>query len=182
MAKRRKRTPRKGSQLSMIPETKKVFGGSLLKGNAKEKRPVSTKHPMHIVLRSLKAKGNKSFLNYRNRKKVDGIVFKQAKRFGIEIWHYENVGNHLHLTVRVRHRQSFLSFLKAISGLIARFIMGCEKGSPMNDTFWDARPFTRIVDWGKRSIQTLKQYMHKNRLQALGFSFRGNTQIEFSTA
>jgi hypothetical protein len=60
--------------------------------------------------------------------------------------------------------------------------MGCEKGSPMKNTFWDARPFTRIVDWGKISIRTLKQYMAKKRLQALGFSVRGSIQNEFSTA
>jgi REP element-mobilizing transposase RayT len=140
MAQKKKRLLRKGTQISMLRKAEKIFGGSLLKGNAKKKRPVSTKHPMHVVLISSKAVGQRSFLNHRNRQSVDGIIFKQAKRFNIHIYHHENAGNHLHLSVRTRHRRSFLSFLKVISGLIARSIMGCEKGSPMKDTFWDEDP------------------------------------------
>lgn len=183
MARKKKRLPRKGTQLHLIPAPKKVFGGSLLKGNAKEERPISTKHFMHLVLRSSLAKGRRSFLHDKNWRKVNRIVREQAGSAGIKIKHFENVGNHLHIVVLIPSRKALFRFLRSISGIIARFIMGAERNNPKTVKFWDARPFSRIVAWGERSLRPLKEYMHKNREQALGFSFRGNTpRFEFSSA
>ena len=44
------------------------FGGDLLKGNAREQRPISNKRPMHLVMRSTLATGERSFLNARKKK------------------------------------------------------------------------------------------------------------------
>ena len=55
-----------------------------------------------------------------------------------------------------------------MSGLIARVILKAEKGHKSSQTFWDARPFTRVAAWGKAYDQ-LKSYLRLNTLEALGF-------------
>jgi REP element-mobilizing transposase RayT len=168
------RRVKKTSQLSLfIPETTStVFGGSRLKSNPKEKRPVSRKNAMHFVLRSSHAKGKRSMRCGENRKRVDGIIYKQAKASGIRIYKYQNMGNHLHILLRVHDRRLLARYLRAISGLIARVVLGCERGSPTRiKQFWDGRPFSRIVEWGK-AYKDARNYLEKNRLQALGFDFQ----------
>src|SRR5258708_236562 len=108
-------------------KTSKYFGGAYLKNsNPKEKRPISTTKSMHVVLRSSMAKGPLSFL--KADRQLRGIIEKQAKRHGVKVYHQANGGNHLHLIVLPRSREAFKSFIRATSGLIARLILGVERG------------------------------------------------------
>ncbi len=34
---------------------------------------------------------------------------------------------------------------------------------------WSARPFTRLVSWGKNSVDRLRRYFGQNRDEVLGF-------------
>jgi hypothetical protein len=145
---------------------RRVHGGSYAKGKRKTARPIDTKKPIHLVLKSTKAIGQKSFLHPKNRKLVDETVYKYAKRFGIRIYTYSNSGNHLHLNVRAKSRQLFQSYLRTISGIIPRVILKAKKGEPKGK-FWDALAFTRVADWG-RAYQNLKSYIVQNILEAAG--------------
>jgi REP element-mobilizing transposase RayT len=148
---------------------KRSFGGSLLcNSNAKTARPISTKESMHIVLRSSLAKGIYSMLKNDKAKRIRQAVDAQAKRFHIKIYEFANVGNHLHILVKASHRQLFKSFLRAISGLIARITLGVEKGSAKGIKFWDQRPFTRIVSWAN-DFKIARSYVVQNFNEALGF-------------
>jgi hypothetical protein len=156
-----------------IPKTTKVFGGSLLKGNPKQKRPISTKHAMHLVLRSSLAIYNRSLLKHRSQ--VDRIIRNQAEKFGVRLYRYENVGNHIHLLVKTGHRFLLIRFLRSVSGLIARTVLKAERGTKRLGSneltalrFWDARPYSRVVEWG-RAYKNMCDYMDKNKLQAIGF-------------
>jgi REP element-mobilizing transposase RayT len=144
----------------------KPFGGSQLKGNPKVKRPFSRKHLIHLILKSSKAKGAHSFLHPRNRKKIDPLVRSLAKRFGLSIKDYVNVGNHLHILVKAGHRICLTRFLRTLTGLIPRKLLGCHKTHPLEEPFWDGRPFTKIVSAGKRPFMIIKKYFDKNRKQA----------------
>ena len=145
----------------------KYFGGAYLKNsNPKEKRPVSTKRCMHLVLRSLKAKAEFSFL--RRDQKIKKIIGAQAVHFGVKIYRMANGGNHLHLIILPRSREAFKGFIRSISGLIARTVLHAEKGNAKNLRFWDKRPFTRIIEWG-REYRTVCRYLLQNTLEALGF-------------
>src|SRR5262249_49760940 len=84
-----------------------VHGGEQAKGKRKEFRPLSTKDPIHLVLRSSKAKGTLSFRNKAHRTLVHQIIKKQAKRFYVQLKNYQNVGNHLHLEVKISGRHEF---------------------------------------------------------------------------
>lgn len=145
----------------------KSFGGDLLKkSNPKGKRPITTKRSMHLVMRSSLAKGNKSLL--KNEKQIRFILTNQSTRFGVKIYKYANAGNHLHMIIRPSSRKAFHKFIKAVSGLIARLILKAERGQPVKQQFWDQRPFTRIIEWG-REFTTVSSYLTQNILEAIGF-------------
>jgi REP element-mobilizing transposase RayT len=146
----------------------KDFGGSLIKGNPREARPISVKRPMHLVLRSTLAKGKCSFLNARRAKQIRLIVENSARVQGIKIYRFANSGNHLHLIILARSRLAFSRFIRTITGLIARLTLGVERGKSMGIKFWDARPFTRILEWG-RDFRRACEYLLQNTLEAFGF-------------
>lgn len=153
----------------------KAFGGSLLKkSHAKSKRPVSTRLPMHVVLRSSKARGRRSMLAPAHARKVNAIVRGDARKFGVRVLEFANVGNHMHLLVRAGNRWAFLYFLRSISGRIAMELTGARKGLGLwtkddgaKDPFWDKRPFTRVVE-GRRGYRAASDYVMLNQLEAAG--------------
>src|SRR4051812_13907099 len=117
---------RRPTQTSFFKPAPKYFGGTNLKGNPRGKRPISITKPTHLVMRSKHARRDWSFLHKNNRKNVDGIITAQAKKLGIKIYGYSNSGNHLHLNVLFPSLRAYRVFIRAISGLIARAVMGCE--------------------------------------------------------
>jgi len=153
------------------------FGGSLLKNsNAKIKRTLDSNKCLHIVLRSSLAKGSRSMLNQNNKGKVYKIIQTQAKKVGIKIYRYANVGNHLHLLIKFSKRRFYIRFIRSITGLIARQILKAEKNNAASNIkkFWDQRPFSRIVDWGT-SYRIAKDYVTLNILESLGVISRAES-------
>jgi REP element-mobilizing transposase RayT len=144
----------------------KEFGGIHIKGNARSQRPVAAKRPMHLVMRSTLAVGSRSFL--RKRRQLEELVRKTGKAKGVKIYRMANAGNHLHLIVLPKTRASYRAFIRAISGLIARSTLGAQRGRALGQKFWDALPFTRILEWG-RDYRNTCDYLLQNTLEALGF-------------
>ncbi len=125
------------------------------------------KRPIHLVMRSTMATKELSFLRPVRAKRIELIVRKQALRFGLKVYQYANTGNHLHLVVRTNRRDAFRAFIRAISGIIARVTTGIERGALLGGRFWDARPFTRILEWG-REYKNVCAYILQNILEVLG--------------
>jgi REP element-mobilizing transposase RayT len=152
-------------------QTARQFGGMLLRGNAKEKRPLSTKEAIHLVLKSHLATGGRSFLLKKNSGRIEFIVRRAAKTAGIKIYHFVNVGNHLHLVIKLDRtsataaRSAFRSFIRSVTGLIARHVLGAERNNGKGIKFWQSRPFTRVLTWG-RDYNLVARYMTKNSEQA----------------
>jgi REP element-mobilizing transposase RayT len=155
-------------QLLLMPKIKLTHGGSRTKGNPRAARPLCSKRPIHLVIRSSLATGSKSFLSSRFKTRIIAIVQKQGTKFGVKIYDYANGGNHLHMIVKIHSHTLFKNFLRAVTGLIARLVQSSEKGRAAKAKFWDARPFTRIAEWGK-AYDHLKSYLTLNKLEALGF-------------
>jgi REP element-mobilizing transposase RayT len=163
----------------------KEFGGSLHgKGNAKVARPLSTKQAMHVVLRSSLAKGNWSLRSAKNIKMVEQTLRKLAAQYGIKIYKFANVGNHIHLLIKLGNRFTFAPFIRAFAGIIAMKVTGAKKMSamksvlkthsalrdgliPVADKFWDFRPWSRIVEWGI-AYSHVKSYVIQNEKEASG--------------
>ena len=171
----------------------KFFGGALLDGKRKSFRPLSSKDSIHFVLRSEWALGKDSFLVLRNKKTIESIIKKFAKKFGVKIYQQAVTSNHLHLLLKITNRYLYRSFIKAISGMIASHVMGQQSfklfaksrrlslaGGGVTETqtsdkskdkaqgFWQFRPFSRVVNWG-RDFKNCTAYLKQNVLEALGF-------------
>jgi len=146
----------------------KKFGGTGLKGNAREQRPISTKRPIHLVMKSTLARGDKSFLSKTRARRIEDLVHRQGRLCGVKVYRFANSGNHLHLVIKPASKRAFQTYIRAISGLIARITLGAEKGKARGLKFWDARPFTRIIEWG-RDYRNVCNYVLQNTLEAIGF-------------
>lgn len=156
----------------------KDFGGSLLRGNAREQRPISVKRPMHLVMRSSLATGTHSFRRTQNARRIEMAFRSMASKHSVKIYRYANSGNHLHLILLPKSRVAFRNFIRAITGLIARIVLKAERGKARTEAdehvekstsrFWDARPFSRILEWG-RDYQNVCWYLLQNTLEATGF-------------
>ncbi len=102
------------------------YGGSLRnkrKGRVGA-RPLSTKHTMHLVLKSTKAKGEWNFLRPAHNKNIRRIIDKFAFVYGVKLVSFANASNHLHMQIRLSNRFAYDPFIRAITGAIALSVTG----------------------------------------------------------
>ena len=150
-------------------ETKKRYartahGGRPSLGSRKLERPLSAKCWIHLVLKSEKAVGKLSFLHAPNKIAVQKILKEKARKFGVSIADEANVGNHIHLKIRITSRASFQKFLRAVTTLIARRVTGARRGKPFGK-FWQDLAYTRVLKSYTEELN-LKGYFHANRNEA----------------
>jgi len=127
------------------------------------RRPRGTDRSMHVVIKSDLAKGN---LNLRrHHDKIRRLIYRIGFKRNVRVYRIVNVGNHIHLSLRLINVSSWKGFISGITGGIAS-IVGFKK-SPLHPSFWNARPFTRAVNWGS-DYQQLKDYFAYNFLQTTG--------------
>lgn len=136
-----------------------AFGGTLLKGNAKCRRPLDTKKPLHLVLRSDHPMSMRSPRVFGD---VNLIVTKAAAKYGFTVYEFANVGNHLHVLLKVANRHLWAAFIREITGRIAslvRYTSGIAK------RFWTHKPFTRVVQSWRRDFKNVRTYIFLNELE-----------------
>jgi len=152
------------SEWEMKDSAETRHGGGTRTGRRKVRRPLDSRRPLHLVLRSSKARGEFSFLRPHHRAAVDGIIARSTKRFGVRVERFANVGNHLHLMLRFRHRVCFQNFLRVVTCLIARAVTGAVRGQSFG-SFWDALAFTRVVQ-SSQAERILRSYIEANVVEA----------------
>ncbi len=150
-------------------ETKKRYfrtyhGGTTGIGRRKLERPLGKRNWLHLVLKSDKAVGKLSFLGAKNKIIVEKIIMDKARKFGVIIADIANVGNHIHLKVRITTRELFQKFLKSVTALIARKVTGAKKGRPFGK-FWQGLAYTRVLKSYLEELN-LKGYFTANRSEA----------------
>jgi REP element-mobilizing transposase RayT len=158
-------------------------GGDFSRGKRKTLRPIDLKQALHVTLRSSKAKGQLSMLHPRHCNGIEKFVHKTAKRWGVRVYRFANVGNHLHLLIQVPTREAWKRFSKELSGGIAQIVTQAQKGSALVRSqdpsipesakrgFWDHLIFTRIVSFG-RDFKGVSAYLIKNLFEAAGVPMR----------
>ena len=144
-----------------------VHGGEYSVGKRKKSRPVTTKRPMHITMRSSEARGKLSFRHARNLAFIRNLLPHVARKWGIKIYQLSINGNHLHFLLKASHRKGFQNFMRVVSAQIATFVTGAKKGKPFGKRFWDLPAFSRVVEWGK-AFGAAKRYVIQNVLETLG--------------
>jgi REP element-mobilizing transposase RayT len=139
-------------------------GGDERRGRRKVERPVSTRRPMHLSLHSDKARGHWSLR--RHERAVRDALRVCARRNGIKVYDFANVGSHVHLLVRARRREEFQAFLRSFAGIVARKVTGARRGRPLpGGPFWSGLAWSRIITWG-REYWTVRRYIFHNQIEA----------------
>jgi REP element-mobilizing transposase RayT len=179
--------------LEFIKRPMLAYGGDLRK-KAKNRghRPlVFRSGTVHLCLRSTKATGRHSFLNPALRKQVDVYVRSFSARKGVHILSFANVGNHIHLHVKLINSTLYKAWIRGLSSGLAMLSMGLEgfkKLKKEGKKFWDQRPFSRVIQSFQHFLNT-KAYVEINKLEAMGMSRKqaelivsGSKKVIFSTA
>ena len=183
MSKKRKFTGQK------IPRNRYEFGGSLLLGKRRNRRPIQVNKSLHLVLRSDFAFGKRCLL--RHRPLIRKVVAKASNRFRVVVFEEGIVSNHIHLHIKGKTRFEIQNFFRVVAGHIAQEILrdfpirsserphsggAPSDGAPgvlgptkreKDNKFWQTRVYTRIVSWG-RDFREVKNYVLNNTLEALG--------------
>jgi REP element-mobilizing transposase RayT len=140
-------------------------GGDIRLGRRKLARPIDTRRPLHLVLRSSRARGAWSLRRPENEAIVRQTLRSMARRYGIRVYESANSGNHLHFLVRTKCRHALQNFMRAFAGIVARLITGAQKGRAVG-RFWDAICYSRVVQWG-REFWRVRAYVVQNELETL---------------
>ena len=150
-----------------------THGGEISRGKRKLKRPLSTKQWIHLVLKSDKANGKLSLLAARNAKWIDRLINTKARKFGVEVKDFVNMGNHIHFEIRIINRMGFQNFLRSVTTMIARHVTGARKGKKFGK-FWKDLAFTRVIT-SYMELSHLQKYFTGNRIQ-LRRGYRARTR------
>src|SRR4051812_20183141 len=75
--------------------TRLEHGGTLRRGKRKLIRPIDPKRPVHVVLKSSRARGHWSLLT--RDQAIRNLIRRFGQKFEVELKEYANAGNHLHL-------------------------------------------------------------------------------------
>lgn len=114
------------------------------------------------------------------KQKLSRLVDEISKQFGIKILKFANVGNHLHLAIKLpgstmTSRRQYAKWIRLLTSRLAFHIGGSKKGLPFRDEngmrakFWDAIPFSRVIH-GRRGWDIISRYVLKNELESQGVS------------
>ena len=147
-----------------LKSSKKSHGGVTNLGKRKTARPFVRKKPIHLVVRSSKARGELSFLRPENAKMIQQVLDAQSYRHYVKILSWVNVGNHLHIKLKAYTHTGFKAFMRSFTALIARKITGAKKGKTFG-RFWDALAFTRVLMSSFEELG-LSHYFKKNNVEA----------------
>lgn len=137
-------------QLSLFEEEIKMeFGGTLLAGKRKVKRPLDSKRPIHLVL---KAASDDSILP--NQKFVGDTIHRFATKFGLTIYSEAYHADHVHISLRISNQNLYNRWVRASTGFLSRILK----------IKWRLRPFTRVSAWG-RDFNRTQNYVGENQLE-----------------
>ncbi len=139
---------------------KNEHGGSISRGKRKVSRPLSTKRPLHLVLKSDVAIGRLSLVRFETT--ILKILEVYAKKFQIKVYKISINRNHLHLCILGTDRRGLTSFFRAFSGVVAKQII--RQSQTRVKKLWTYRIYSRIVAWGQ-AFKIVLAYIEQNTLE-----------------
>ena len=155
-------------------------GGSLRrKRKGRGFRPLSSRNPIHLVL-----KVNRTELRHRSLRSLNGfklihlILKKYAHHFHVRVEQVSIQHDHIHFLIRTTHRFSSQNFFRVLSGQIAQCFQKygltvSKQITNVTDTlksqkkFWVHRPFTRVVI-GFKAYKIVSNYIQLNEKEVTG--------------
>lgn len=98
---------------------------------------------------------------------VKQCIETTANKYGVRVYKEANVGNHLHLVIKLTRTSLWSPFIRELSGRIAQKL--CEEFNlNFESGFWKFRPHTRIVRGWKRAFRIALDYVYLNQLEGEG--------------
>lgn len=153
----------KQKQLILFEDkTDHTHGGSKAKGRRKCLRPLSSKHPIHLVL-----KANDPFRLLRNTQTIEQSIRKYARLFGVTIYEFAVHADHIHLSFKVPRRELYKCWIRAITSVLALKIPKLK---------WSLPPYTRVATWGE-GFKRLSKYIENNKTEGL-FLFKAHEHVD----
>ncbi len=162
-----KKSSSKPKQLELFPVPELEHGGSTRPKKRKTLRPLDPKRSVHLVMRATQAQGPWSMLKPASQLYIRHLLTRLSRRYGIRVYKFANVGNHLHLLIKAPSRKAFQAFLRHFAGSIALRITRAVKGNGLKKRFWDALAYTRVVNWG-REFRAVSNYLVLNLFESVG--------------
>ena len=96
---------------------KREFGGSLLEGRRKTARPLSTREPIHLVLKST---GNRVF--FPGDRRIENLIRNYAAKYKIKLYRVSLNWTHVHAIIRIPDRKAYNSFIRTVTSALVRLI------------------------------------------------------------
>lgn len=100
-------------QLKLFKVTDSAHRGDLDPGRRKSRRPLSSKKPIHLTLKARK--------QFRENGR---LVVSEAKRLAahsqVRIYDLALASDHIHFFIQIRTRRDYVSFIRALTGILAR--------------------------------------------------------------
>ncbi|MGZ5279258.1 MAG: transposase [Pseudobdellovibrionaceae bacterium] len=157
----------KQPSFGFMRDYKKEFGGRLLAGKRKTKRPLSHKAPIHLILKA----DQKGIFSPSNQS-LAKLIRKTAHQFNIQIFDLAINWSHIHFLIRIKSREDYIAFIRALTSLIAQ---GVKKSKPQFGKIFTLRPFTRILKWG-RDLKGVFNYLKLNQMESFGLIHRSKAK------
>ncbi len=154
---------KKPKQLSFFETPRLESGGTVFLGKRKSRRILSTKLPIHLVLKSEKAVGALSFVNHQ--KMLRNLISRTSIEKDIRLYKFAINFNHIHLVIRIKHPDDYNAWIRELTGEIVTE-MSKETSTPLS-RFFTARPYTRCGSWG-REFENLISYQELNEMEIVG--------------
>lgn len=154
---------------TLTPRTR--HGGRQSLKKRKTIRPFATNVPIHLVLKSKRAKGIWSLLHRRNKGRIRVGIYTYAERFKIHVYRSAIVHNHVHLLVKAHDRKNLADFLRVFAGRTAVIVTGAYKGVKKIGKFWDYLTWSRLVNYGA-DFYNVRKYVLANEVEEFSRSHR----------
>ncbi len=98
-----------------------------------------------------------SHLLTRFRKPITDLFNKFSKDFNVKLYELAICGDHIHFVALFPNKDSYVKFIKALTGTIAR----------KHKIKFKFRPWSRILVWG-RALKIAIKYTLQNHLESIG--------------
>ena len=154
----------KSQQLQLIKDKADLtHGGSKRKGKRKTLRPLTSKKPIHLVL-----KAHEPFQLLRSSRTIEHTLKKYSLRFGITLHATAVQADHLHLNLTIPNRDLYRRWIRAITSVLVAQIKNLK---------WRFSPFTRIVSRG-RDFKTVCIYIRRNQTKG-SFMLDAHERVDY---
>jgi hypothetical protein len=114
----------------------------------------------------------------RSLNKVNASVRQTAKKHGIRIYEYANVGNQMHLLLKLSSIPGWRAFIRELTGRISQIVQGTHKEKGFK--YFSQRPFTRIIRGWRRAYKVAKDYVLLNHLKGEGLISRLDKRLRMA--